>query len=366
MSEKNDFLALLTRETSRLEKSCAGLRRKLNGLQLSLETSRQALEDIVIHLIDGLILVEPAGLVTLFNPAAAEITGKNQNQVLGHPFWANFSDTLFGFSMEAFLKKASASVQHIFLTLQQQREIEVVVSTIENRGLLLLLKDNTHVRQMEESLKQAEKLKELGEMAAALAHEIRNPLGAIEGFTSLLKRGLKKRREQKLLDSILEGTRALNRFVTSVLEYSKPFTLHFTANNLVTLIHEVMQFIAQDPLACPCRFESQVEAYLISCDQDAIRTVLLNLLKNAFESETQEVLIQLKKDGTVIVSDRGKGIAPHLLSQIFTPFFTTKEKGTGLGLARSYKIIQAHGGRLTCESELGKGTTFTLKLVYAN
>lgn len=335
---------------------------KLDGLQKKLEESHQTLEEIVGHMSDGLIFITFHGTISLFNPAAEALIGCSRSLLIGSSFSDHFSDQLFGFSMQDALVSSSMTQRRVFLTLNESKEIEVSASTIPLKGILLLLRDRREIHLLERSAHQSDRLKELGEMAATLAHEIRNPLGGIAGFASLLARDLKDPEQLKMTHHILEGVTALNALVTNVLDYAKPLNLHFTPTDLRELVNETLELAKADPLACPCDFQAPSTSCIASVDRKRMKGVLLNILRNAFEAPSDHVTINLSSDSSLSISDQGPGISDANLEKLFTPFFTTKPHGTGLGLAEAYKIVQAHGGAMSVQSTEGIGTTFTIKL----
>ena len=239
------------------------------------------------------------------------------------------------------------------------------------QGLLVLLRDITKLRRLQQSAHRHDRLKELGELAAHLAHEIRNPLGGIKGFANLLQQELQERPDlQQMASSIVQGADDLNQFVSNVLVYARPFHLHVEHLDLLPLIEELKQLLQADPawnpqidflIECPC---GNVFAPI---DPHLFRTVLLNLFVNAAQAMPQggSLKVSVQPEATAVtlrIVDTGVGIAPENLSKIFTPFFTTKESGNGLGLAEVHKVIQAHQGWIEVQSELGKGTIFTIKI----
>ncbi len=364
-------LSHLSQENGRLAAAHQHLLEEFQSLKLQLYNSLKTLELIVAHLSEGLLFVTLEGRVSLYNPAAEKLLQLPQSQVQGNLFWDSFADDFLGFSLKASLQ--SNSPHHsIFLTMEnfeeekpktQVKEIELSTSFVPEQGLLILLRDRSEIEHLERTLHQSTRLKELGEMAATLAHEIRNPLGGIEGFASLLKRDLKEPKLQEMTEKIIDGSKMLNKLVTQVLDYARPLSLHFSPCDFVALIKETLFLVATYPDASSCLFESAHETFVLSIDRDRIQLVLFNLLKNAFEASTKKTPIHLylNEKGILSIQDQGEGIAPSHLRKLFTPFFTTKAKGTGLGLAEAYKVVQAHGGSLTVESIPGK-TTFILNL----
>jgi signal transduction histidine kinase len=259
---------------------------------------------------------------------------------------------------------ASLLTHHrIFLTLRQEIDIEVSTSPIPEKGIVLMLSNRTEQQKLQKSLNQAERLQELGEMAATLAHEIRNPLGGIEGFARLLQRDLEGSSHETMINAILEGTGALNSLVSSVLDYARPMSLHFAPTNLVEVVRETLAHFAISADTLFCYFKTPFSQYTVSIDKVRFKHVLLNLLHNAQEADATEASVELTEGGTLLVKDNGIGISSKNLEKIFTPFFTTKNRGNGLGLAESLAVIKAHGGILEVFSEEGRGTQFTIKLV---
>ncbi|MFZ0565889.1 MAG: ATP-binding protein [Chlamydiales bacterium] len=351
-------LSLFTEATDRLKLAHNRLQKQFDKLQHKLDL----FEQISQHMSDGLLFVSTQGVITLFNSTAALFTGLPQKNVIGSSFWDCFPDLFFGFSLSQALSHPSKN-QRVILTLDDadtSREIEVCTSSIPKRGILLLLRDRVELKQLEQALQQSDRLKELGEMAATLAHEIRNPLGGIEGYASLLKQDLTEPDHQHKIQAIIKGTRTLNQLVTDVLDYARPLKLHFAPVNLADLIRDTIDFVSTNAKACPIKFNSEMNQFCVAGDRERLKLVLLNVFQNAFETSTQKVEVALKEEGCISIADQGEGIESHNLDKIFSPFFTTKVYGTGLGLAEADKVIRAHGGSISVESKKGKGTTITI------
>lgn len=349
-------LLLFTHETKRLENAHKKLQKQFEALQHKLKASHKTLEQIITHMSDGFLFVTQKGTVSLYNPAAENIVEIPQQKVLGTSFWENFSDGLFGFPMGNALKNGHLPGR-IFLSLSNSREIEVAPATIPGKGILLLLSDRTQLKQLEKSVQQGDRLRDLGEIAASLAHEIRNPLGGIEGFASLLKRELANPSQIQMVNSILEGSRLLNTLVTNVLEYARPLSLHFVPTDLNAFLRETARLAEANGHPCIVKIEKN---HTITMDPKRMQLVLLSLIRNSYEAGSKTVEIILTFEGKILVKDKGEGISKKNLEKVFTPFFTTKTKGTGLGLSEAYKIMRAHGGSITIDSKIGKGTCITL------
>ena len=316
------------------------LEAKVERLQQRLEVSHLVLTNID----EGILFLNPMGFIQLCNPAMERLL--NLTDLVDTLFWDHFDDDFFGFSMRHVLD--SHKKQRVLIEMDG-REVEIFASYAN--GLIILCRDRTEIRKLEASVSQNERLKVLGEMAATLAHEIRNPLGGIEGFASLLAEDLKEESQAAMVSSIIAGTRTLNALVSNVLDYTRKVDLHFKEHDLLKLCEELV------PFAKEC--EVQGHSCLCLVDKERLKLALLNLVRNGIEA-AGAVKIIVKKEGIIEIRDEGPGISPEVMKKLFTPFFTTKTKGTGLGLVEAKKVIEAHGGQLTVTSN--KGTTFKVEL----
>lgn len=227
------------------------------------------------------------------------------------------------------------------------------------------------LQEAEEGLRRQERLAALGEMAAGLAHEIRNPLGIISSSVQLLERKLNRQgsAQHQLFAIIQEETLRLNDLVADFLTFGRPLTLNRRPGDLRDLadrcLKQVQALAEQRGIALTAVLTEQPLTAVF--DGERLQQTLLNLLLNALEASPAggrvEVRLTRERDAAaIVVQDAGCGIPPENLSRIFNPFFTTKDKGTGLGLANAHKIAELHGGALTVASLPGKGSTFTLRI----
>lgn len=337
------------------------------------------LNTILHHISQGILFVGLNGIVTTCNESAEKILGLSAKELLSQQLTACVSDDIFGFSLEEALKskvaprltypswsrdgiKVELEVESTFVSRQGQSEVQ---------GMLIVMRDITQMRQLQKQAHRNSRLRELGEMAAHLAHEIRNPLGGIRGFASLLCQDLKDRTDlQKMAGQIIVGTDDLNGIVTSILDYARPFEAHFVAGDLIQYIQELKQFMQAD--AC---WDQKID-FVISTpfkeltvffDPVLMRSALMNLFVNSCQAMPEggvlTVSIGQEQESVVLrIQDTGKGIAPEHIDKLFSPFFTTKARGSGLGLSEVHKVIQAHQGWIEVHSELNKGTLFVIKL----
>ncbi|MDN8591514.1 ATP-binding protein [Paenibacillus sp. 11B] len=219
----------------------------------------------------------------------------------------------------------------------------------------------------EEEVFRSERLRAVGELAAGMAHEIRNPLTAIRGFLQL-SRG-QAFNIAPWYEVIMGEITRVTELTAEFLQFSKPHTNHMKPERVGHCLERVMSLTESDAASRGHRITLEMtgEPVVVNMDRDKIVQVLINLIRNAFEAMTDpgEVHIDLLHDGDkalISISDTGSGIPENSLATIFNPFYTTKEEGTGLGLALCQKIALDHHGKITVHSEMGIGSTFTLHL----
>lgn len=364
---------------------------KLAGKLAELEFVSRYLETILDQISQGILFIDLNGLVSTYNAAAQQILGIPEKELLFHSLTDFFDDAFLGFSLKNALSSKECS-KHSFISWKRpdgkvlELEIEAACVSMKPQmvpidylkapdssiqGLLILIRNVTEMRKLQLIVNRHNLLAELGEMAAHLAHEIRNPLGGIKGFAQLLYQDLQDRSDlQKMASYIIEGTDNLNGLVTAILQYTRPFQPKLEDVNLVSFIEEIKLFMLADPkwnASIIFTIQSTQPELWIALDPQLFRSALLNLFVNAAQAMPQGGSLQVfieKCDSEVVikVQDTGSGIASDDLKKIFSPFFTTKPTGTGLGLAEVQKVIHAHHGGLEVDSKLGLGTCFTIKI----
>lgn len=228
------------------------------------------------------------------------------------------------------------------------------------------------VSELEETTREKarlEKLSALGEMSMTVAHEIKNPLNAIRGATTYLKDNFEGEVLQEFLSIIDEETRRLNEIVTSILRYAKPTPLRLEPADLNRVIRETAELVRQEATEANVELTLSLDEALpvFSFDSQQFKQALLNLLVNALDAtragDTISISTRLADSrALVILEDTGKGMSREIVADIFKPFFTTKTRGSGLGLSCVERIIRDHRGEITASSEEGKGTEFRILL----
>lgn len=284
-------------------------------------------------------------------------------------------DAMRAVSADVLLPFTSGETVLGFLSLRDDRSAEPY-STAEIANLMKIAETAATViwnSKLAERLRERERLAAIGAMAAGLAHEIRNPLGAIKGAAEYLDpRQVEDGEESEFLQVIIDETNRLNSVVSQFLDYARPFRSKLRPTDVNAVLRKTAKLIEAQQAEWAARIELELDDSVpkISADSEQIKQVILNLTLNALDASkegekpihlttrhlAERACIELR------VRDEGVGIPPDDLDQIFIPFFTTKQQGTGLGLAVCQRIIMNHGGTIYPESKVGVGTEFVIQL----
>jgi two-component system, sensor histidine kinase FlrB len=357
--------------TSRLEELDVELADRNEALGRNLranEELREHLTAIVESLSTGLLVLDTGGTITRCNQAGEQLLGLKREQILGR-------------SLAACLKEAQLDGDAYPLTTRQGAAVALSTRALEtgqgrHTGSVVLIQDVTAVRELEDRLQRRNRLAAMGEMVGRIAHEIRNPLGSIELFASMLRRDLNGVPALRgYAEHISSSVHMMNRLLTNLLVYTKPDCPHGEWHETEALMLDSLTLAAHAiaNTRVDIRLEVDPLAARIWCDTGQLKQVLLNLILNGIHAMPGSGTLTLSAslmEGQVpggpalrlSVSDTGAGIPAAQRSRIFDPFFTTKDEGTGLGLAIVHAIVEAHQGRIDVESSEGRGTTFTIVL----
>jgi len=341
----------------------------------SLATTRKAAadlftlhQDIVRSLASGLITIAPDGTVLTANQAGADILGRPVPDLAGQ----SIERAMPGLS--AMISDSHGELRRADLILGDLT-VGVTVSPLRDVrdqviGRVVNFQDLTELRRLETHMRRAERLATVGQLAAGVAHEIRNPLAAISGSIELLRQTPQSSEDDRTLMAIVHREiQRLNVLIGDLLDYANPRPSQYVDFDLTVLVRETCQVAHGDQafeavdLACETD-----DAIAIRADSAKLRQVVWNLLRNAADAAAtggKHVRVEARLDdagAAFTVSDDGPGIADDQLARIFDPFFTTKKQGTGLGLATCHAIIAEHGGHIDVESEVGKGTKMVVRL----
>ncbi len=270
---------------------------------------------------------------------------------------------------EAFASFTSATARLECEYAALRARLARLTAELEEKNRLLSDSLERERRLEAEALRQS-RLAAMGEMAAMLAHEVRNPLGAMELFTGLLLQDLREQPDaQHLAQQVASGIVDLNHLVTNLLEFTRTQMPRTAVVDCCALAEDALRYTADLRSANRVEVVRRHAAATVAAvaDADLLRPVLLNLIRNAVqampEGGTLTVTIQSSGASAVVaIADTGVGIPPNACEDIFRPFYTTRTRGTGLGLAVARGLVTAMGGSLSVESEVGRGTTFTVEL----
>ena len=334
---------------------------------------------IVENIASGLLTIDHEGRVIQINRAAADILDRPAKSMVGELIM-DFVPGLFERiqMIESHTAADHLGAERFDLTYRgvsdDKMTLEVIVSALPtenaNRGHIVTFQDLTRFRRLEFQMRQSEKMAAVGQLAAGIAHEIRNPLASISGSIQLLGAASQRpEEEQQLMRIALREIDRLNNLVTEFLDFVRPDTLKddpVDVNQLIRDVLEMMKF--NKGLRADVEQVIQLDAkHEVSGHRDKLKQALLNIIINAFQAMQEGPAAKLTistadvNDRVVVkIRDTGSGMDEAGLRKIFEPFHTTKPKGTGLGLAVTHKIIESHSGRIFVESAKGVGTEFIL------
>ncbi|MDD2235620.1 MAG: ATP-binding protein [Kiritimatiellae bacterium] len=365
----------LARANQQLNEKNAALSEKVDELHQM--TGR--LECILESIGDGVLVVDPNLCVERTNPAFLNLLEKKRKEVEKRAYSEVMEDLGNPKAIQEAIRKGKVVFDQERVRKNGDHTITVLAGIAPVRstdgeiiGAVEVLRDITPLRLLQEKMQHQQRIAALGEMAASVAHEIRNPLGTIEGFARLLKSDLDKdglENHSRMATKIIAGVTNLNYVITNLLTYARPLSLQndlFDVSMLLSSVEDLLGGLAaQHGVALEFRHTGKV--HTVGGDIRQLRQVLVNLGRNAVEAcagrENGCVAIRSevrKRSVCFTVSDTGCGIPKKDIHHVFDPFFTRKDAGTGLGLSLCHKIVTAHGGEITVESQAGSGTEFTV------
>ncbi len=337
-----------------------------------------AAENILSTMPDSLILADLNGKILKVNERFINFSGYPEKQLIGKAI-SNFCS-----------QKQKKACQDIVYELRENKlvrnlELEFQTKNYEKRtilfsgsvvtskighaiGLTCVLHDITELKKMEERLVKAERLASIGELAGQIGHDLRNPLAGIKNGIYLIKKKgkqISEKEQHEILQVIGAAIEDSNRIITSLVDYSSELHLEKVECTPKTIMQQALTKI-QIP-ANITLLQNVYDEPKIYADQTQISNIVAHLIQNAIQAIPEKGSIQVlsnlnSPDFELSILDSGTGIPPHNQPKLFSPLFTTKAKGMGMGLAISKRVIEAHGGKITVESKQGRGTMFTISL----
>ncbi|WP_308634080.1 ATP-binding protein [Paenibacillus silvisoli] len=353
--------------------------RERNYMEKTLEASESKYRLIANHTSDLILLIDKDYSGSYFSPSHEFVLGYRTYELEGkalctilHPDdegkFRSLIEKLFDH------KETSASVEIRFKHKEGQwiafeslcRPVKTESKGIEH--IVMISRDISERKKAEEILLQSEKLSIIGELAAGVAHEIRNPLTTIKGFLQIYN---KENQAVKHGDLLLDELERIETITSELLSMAKPQAVQLTRTDVQELIAYTVEFLTpqtnMNNIEFKCSFEEET-AFPVICEKNQLKQVFLNILKNAIEAMPKGgvIFIRLRKEAEgqclITVQDQGCGIPDELIHRLGQPFYSLKEKGTGLGLMICHKIIKQHHGTITYASKVNEGTLIEIRL----
>ena len=328
------------------------------------------LESILNSMGTGVVVFDLEGKISLFNHSTEQLTGLEAAEVMDQPCKMVFGDESYCAPQVSYQHDVTPS----WLPADRGIPLDVrtdLVKDVEGNllGILLLMEDISERKHLEEQVRRTNTLTALGKMAAEVVHEIRNPLAAMQIYARLLQQDLEGQNKH-LADDIMAAIHSLELISGNMLSLTRPVSPRFRQVNLAQVIESALEFsvyaLEENEIDLVCDYPQ--EGLICDVDSEQLKQVTLNLLLNAIQAMPSggRLVIHIAKSDpkhlTWKISDTGCGIPKENIERIFTPFFSSKPSGTGLGLHTVERILQAHRASIEVLSEVSKGTEFTIRL----
>lgn len=343
-------------------------------MEKDLRESEQKFRKIFNNAMDGIILWDDSCTIIDANPNASKIFELSREELMAQclkqyipmerieemkQLWVQCEEN----------EELSGELCHDYGKGQRIFEFSAKKNVVE--GLhMTIFRNITEKREMEDQLRKSDTLTVVGELAAGIAHEIRNPMTALKGFIQLLQNSMEDGQYAMYFDVITSELKRIESIITEFLVLAKPQAISYQQKSVVKIMQDTLDLLSAQAALENVQFASFNEEDLpdVYCEPNQLKQVFINILKNAIEvmpkGGTVTVNLQQLESRHLLISikDEGVGIPGDKIKKLGEPFYTTKDRGTGLGLMVSYKIVEEHNGTIEVESELGKGTTFHIKL----
>jgi len=349
------------------------LREKIDSL-----TELQRLNDHIVRSIrSGLITTDLEGRIAVFNAAAGELTARDPKEMIGQPLQRLLGEDLWGRILDAELCRNAKAMRH-----EQWHDIEggrrylgFSVSPLLDKderllGYILSFQDLTEIRRLEEEVRLKDRMAAVGRMAAGIAHEIRNPLTAMQGSVEILRdHASLPKTDERLLEILLRESDRLNKFVGNFLNFARPGKYARQSLDLVPVLKDSVLLLKNSPEMrdkYSVVLRSEAHSIRILGNADQLNQVFWNLAQNAIRAMPQggELEISIRRTpeggGQILFRDSGIGMNREEINQIFQPFHSGFSGGLGLGMTVVFQIMEDHQGKISCESQPGKGTAISL------
>lgn len=351
--------------------------RQLTAKSRALKEQSQFMERVIASLAESVVVFNLDGTIQSLNPATRDLLGYQDEELVGLPASilcakAQHAELFRGSRFRALLQGDALTVQEMIYRGRDGQEIPVIWKgspVLNDEGVVKGFVSIAHDARLERKI-YAEKIKAVRAMAASVAHEIRNPLNAIQNSVALLLRDLELTGDdQVLMEIVNEETQRISNIVHQFLRFARPAPSQLQVGSLGPLLDELVTLMRVDErVTSSHRVDCEIAEGLpaVRFDPDKIKQVLWNLVANALDAMPEGGVVAIRAcvsqtEGVQMeIEDNGSGIDPEVLPRLFDPFVTTKSRGSGLGLAVVKAIVEAHGGELRVDTMMGRGTRFIL------
>ncbi len=342
-------------------------------MEKELLKSEQKFRRIFEDSMDGLILWDDMYKIVDTNCSAMRIFGLSKDKMAGRSvldLFCHLSEEIINHFKQVTNNGKQCSSMVIEGTDGVVRHFDYSTKRGIIDGLnLTVITDVTEKAQMQEQLRKSDRLNLIGELAAGIAHEIRNPMTALKGFIQLLEPSIKAEHSM-YYDVITSELARIDSIINEFLILAKPQETKYEEKDICQIMRETVDLLSAQAVLYNVQFHTHYEDKLeyVNCEPNQLKKVFINLIKNAIEVMPNGGVIKISistiNDQFIQISicDQGKGIPSDQIKKLGEPFYTTKEKGTGLGLMVSYRIIEEHNGSIEVESKEGIGTLFKIRI----
>jgi len=349
------------------------MRQNFNILKKQFKSLEAYSDKVIQNVSDAVVVIDKERKIKLFNSASVKLFNKNKKEVIG-------TELSLLFKTEDFNKIISPNfhIQQFRISLSNNKKYLLISKSVfttekESKNTVLVIRDLTEQKLLEEKIQRKERLVAMGELASGVAHEVRNPLNTIGTIVQQLNKDFEPKNNEEefysLTSLVNKEVRRINETVQSFLRFAKPQPIKPTKFILSELIEQIKQ--QYKPMLKEKSIEFNVNQSWngeVVWDRNQIQQVLMNLIQNAYDTIYNNGIIKIdisKKNEsrvTIQISDNGKGIPKHILDKIFNLYFTTKAKGTGIGLSIVQQILYEHNGLISVTSKEEIGTTFSIEI----